>query len=862
MFRFASAFLLLAVGSSAYTVVEAQEVTLKDGKTKLSWADFANAVNNPSQIKGSASQEAIDALDTAKGNLKTAQDDAKKKADNLTAAKNALQVKEDSLSRWEKQISTYGGLLSGYNSTLATYQTDLTTHQAALSSLNTRLNTYSSDLTEEEKNYTMELPASLKTIIANARAFSDLIDAGEAGGKVYYKVTSKSGLFGKTTTTLTLAFTDAAPETTGWTEVNNVGLYQQFGLDPEYTTGALTNFSKLEVYLGNDYKSVVGSDVKAITGYSSSTAKENVVTLAVEVISELNLQESLKTKTYNNPSEIARLKGLINDLKTDSIPAANKKIEVTNNLISGVKGSVEKVKNLVEVTTAKINGYISAVAPKTTSEQNELKADVQAKQALKDEADALVAEKQKAVDAAQTAHDKSIADSAAAAFDNYKTVNLSGDVTVTAPIANYDGTIFGNGHIINLGENVANVFDVFKGQLGNVAVNGQFAKIPSGATFSKVVAWANNQGTYYNEEGVKTANIQTISELGYLARENYGVNFADKKIVALTEASKVYSITYYDTNSTTKHFVQKNGATLSNINGIVEVAANRFIKSETNDLTGANIFYNDNTCPEVVITDKQSFYCPVDLNAAKVSYNRAFAAGKNAVCLPFDFTSTLSDQVEFKCTFEKEDNERFWFRKIAEAINAYTPVLFEAKAAFTLPELNNITIKATPATQIVEDEGDPNDASKSFGLLKTATREEFAGYASNADRIYGLSDGVFKRAAGNAKYPALRLVVYSGQTAAPQQGPAKSLGSDEKGIGILEEDGTTAIEDVVATATELNVAGAQGEIIITSEIDFGKVGIYSIDGRLAAMPEVKAGTTNVNVASGLYIVMGKKVLVK
>lgn len=847
MFRFASAFLLLAVGSSAYTVAEAQEVTLKDGKTKLSWAAFANAVNNPSQIKGSASQEAIDALDGAKANLKAAQNVAKTKADDLTAAKNALQVKEDSLTMWQNQISTYSGLLSGYNSKLTTYQAELAT-------LNTQLSTYSSDLTEEEKNYTMELPASLKKIIANAREFSTLYSAGETGGKVFYKK-SASGFGGKSVT-LTLAFTEAAPETTGWTETNTIGLYEYLGIDTE----SVMKVNKLEVYLGSDYNAVMGSNVCTVSSYQGVT--EYVVQLAVNEITNLNLQESLKTKTYKNPSEIERLKGLINDLKTEKIPAAN-------NLISSVTGNVNKVNNLIEATTAKINAYIAPVAPKTTSVQNEMKADVQAKQALKDEADAVVAEKQKAVDDAQTAHDKSIADSAAAALDNYKTVQLNADITVAAAdlVGNFDGVIIGNGHVITLGESAASVFNNFSGTLSNVAVNGKFAASVAGAKFSNVAAW-NSVGAYYNEAGAKTDNIGTLSQLGYLVRDNFKADVANNKIVAMSTegVSPVYKLTVYNINSTPIVYVQESNGALLKDGAAYDIPANTFAKSETRDLKGvANIFFDDNTCESVVISDKNDFYCPVDLVAAKVSYNRNFAAGKQAVCLPFELTASTfgSDNVEYICRYDKEDEARFWFKKIGGAIPAYTPTLIHAKGAFTMAYITNVTIKATPASQITEDEGDVTDPSKGYGMLKKATRDEFNGVEYGYS-IFGLTtSGTFKRAADGVALPALRLVVsskYGPNTV--NGGPAKSLGTDEKGIGILEEDGTTAIEDVAANVAAVTVVGGQNEIIFTAEADYTKVGVYSIDGRLAATADIKAGTTSVNVPTGLYVVMGKKVLVK
>ncbi|MDE7407926.1 MAG: hypothetical protein K2M76_05845, partial [Muribaculaceae bacterium] len=70
------------------------------------------------------------------------------------------------------------------------------------------------------------------------------------------------------------------------------------------------------------------------------------------------------------------------------------------------------------------------------------------------------------------------------------------------------------------------------------------------------------------------------------------------------------------------------------------------------------------------------------------------------------------------------------------------------------------------------------------------------------------------------------------------------------------------IDNVELEGAMLDVVGAQGEIIITTEADYGKVEIYTVNGSVATVANVMAGTTTVNVPSGIYIVMGKKVMVK
>ena len=88
-------------------------------------------------------------------------------------------------------------------------------------------------------------------------------------------------------------------------------------------------------------------------------------------------------------------------------------------------------------------------------------------------------------------------------------------------------------------------------------------------------------------------------------------------------------------------------------------------------------------------------------------------------------------------------------------------------------------------------------------------------------------------------------------------------------IRILDEDGqditdvTTGIYNVSSSEMdEFEVIGGYGEIIFNTDADFGNVPVYSMEGKMVRMADIHAGTTRLNLDKGIYIVMGKKVMVK
>ncbi|MBD5242644.1 MAG: hypothetical protein HDS60_00970 [Barnesiella sp.] len=495
---------------------------------------------------------------------------------------------------------------------------------------------------------------------------------------------------------------------------------------------------------------------------------------------------------------------------------------------------------------------------------NAAQADLTAAQKTLTNANNTVTTTKATLDAAQASYDQTVS----AALNN---VTLTQDITAASAVtAAYAGTINAGNHILTAPAN-GSLFTRFTGELSNAAVNGAFATNFSGAHFANVASWNNGNGAYYDEQNNRTAYTD-IAEFGYAIRKNYGVDF-NGSIVAATLNTVVYKLTVAEVNSTSTQYVQYNNG-FSTPNGAYTLPVNRFAQSATTDIKDlkiANVYYGtNNDCASVVITDGQDFFCPVDVNAASITYNREFKKGMNSVCLPFAVETTDFNGVTALSTYDREADDKFWFNGVAGEVKANTPVLVicgENGGSLNMTTTGGV-VKKTDASQIAKG-ATASNGSTSYGTFKRVSADEFNG-AFNASTIYGLQGGEFHPAAVNganaATFPAFRMVVASA-TAATNAAPRYVGIVDEFGVDITEEllgsdNNNVAAIDGVEVTEAMSIVGGFGVITFTSAEDYGYVNVYSLDGKVAAAAEVVAGTTTVNVAKGLYIVEGQKVLVK
>ncbi|MDE6249298.1 MAG: hypothetical protein K2M29_06265 [Paramuribaculum sp.] len=532
--------------------------------------------------------------------------------------------------------------------------------------------------------------------------------------------------------------------------------------------------------------------------------------------------------------------------------AATQEIYITE----GPTDAYEKAQAAVDEQTTTNDGLLATL--------NSAKTDLTNAQKTLTTANNTVTSTKATLDAAQASYDQTVS----AALNN---VTLTQDITAASAVtAAYAGTINAGNHILTAPAN-GSLFTRFTGELSNAAVNGAFATNFSGAHFANVASWNNGNGAYYDEQNNRTAYTD-IAEFGYAIRKNYGVDF-NGSIVAATLNTVVYKLTVAEVNSTSTQYVQYNNG-FSTPNGAYTLPVNRFAQSATTDIKDlkiANVYYGtNNDCASVVITDGQDFFCPVDVNAASITYNREFKKGMNSVCLPFAVETTDFTGVTALSTYDREADDKFWFNSEAGEVKANTPLLVicgENGGSLNMTKTGGV-VKMTDASQIAKG-ATASNGSTSYGTFKRVSADGFNG-AFNASTIYGLQGGEFHPAKVNgsnaATFPAFRMVVASA-TAATSAAPRYVGIVDEFGVDITEnllgsDNNNVAAIDGVEAGEAMSIVGGFGVITFTSAEDYGYVNVYSLDGKVAAAAEVVAGTTTVNVAKGLYIVEGQKVLVK
>ncbi|MDE7463278.1 MAG: hypothetical protein K2M88_08975 [Muribaculaceae bacterium] len=900
------------------------DVVLNNGAGTVSWDDFAAVINGTKTVNGDVdsfkannpNDASVTALDDATTAYAAAQEAANTAAATVTTAETALNDAKTALAPYtakiteaEDALSKADAELAQWNTQLQGYNNDVTRYTGQVTNLTAQLDDAKDDLATAQKD--LDAATSYKSVETMDPDFKKIYDAaydyesaysnynfqtGEnnADINIWYKKVAVSRAQG-----IELAFVD--PNQEGWNQCKTISEFDEV-LFPE-TNPEGVSFARLYVYLGPIYTANKENRVDC--------GKPDINTLINDAIDGLNTVKASFTTTKNEPvynDEGGKLQQAVTDAQT--------KVETLTADRRTANANLATANQNVADTQAKIDGYTKTVGTDGKTQQQTLQDAVET--AKNNAADA-----EAAVTSAQETYDNAVADSAAkaeaataaeaavktaeagvqtaannAAKVNYNRVTLDGNVEANTAITaeTFSGTILGNGFTIT-NKSGKTLFDTFSGRMSNVAINGTFAEFTNGASFNNVAYWPgnNSNGAYYDEAGTRTA-YSDLGALGFETRDNgFGVNFSENALtsLAVNEGSKVYSFTVYNfttnnssadpiiSQSAPNYAVISNG-TINTAAGALSLPANTFAQSATDDVAGmglTNVFYgaaNNYVADDVVITDGQQFCSPVDLTAKALTYSRTFAASSNGeatmttVCLPFEISKDLDPAITAVCTFDKagvkDGKDIFWFTKKgdSETIGANTPaVLITNGNSFTLPEMENVAIAKTAKMIVSRESDNADDNSIAFGNFKRVGVGEFAGdYSAQMGQMYGLQGGVFKPAGEGSTFPAFRMVIKCEQLPTVAHAPRYIRILDEDGIDIT--DFTTGINNITSSddMTEFEVIGGVGEIIFNTEEDFGNVPVYSMEGKMVKMAEVYAGSTSVNVAKGIYIVMGKKVLVK
>lgn len=265
----------------------------------------------------------------------------------------------------------------------------------------------------------------------------------------------------------------------------------------------------------------------------------------------------------------------------------------------------------------------------------------------------------------------------------------------------------------------------------------------------------------------------------------------------------------------------KDGITSIDMRGTTtkDVDVNAMRGEHSNVLVFADEAYNANNivangnCANLVLTNAQSFATTEDFNAANVSITRPVFAGKNTMCLPFWVSkenlgaNTIATYVDNE---EKDGNTIINFEK-KDAVNANVPFIAQFDADSNEP----LTFTDKGVVNTPTEMGNPFTGTYTPG---------------SATDKYGLNaEGSFQKGGETAKINAFSayLTLTKSQEAKPI---LLAIGSEVTGINAA----------TIANGNET-------------------VKVYNLQGRLVATAK---SLNDLHLASGVYIVNNKKVIVK
>lgn len=222
-----------------------------------------------------------------------------------------------------------------------------------------------------------------------------------------------------------------------------------------------------------------------------------------------------------------------------------------------------------------------------------------------------------------------------------------------------------------------------------------------------------------------------------------------------------------------------------------------------------------------VLTDGATFFAPKEFTAESVTYLREFdatAGVKESVILPFAVPAESLNGHLYEFKVVKDGSALF--EELHSGLKAYTPYMVDASVPSLFEELTAVKVPATSGDVFEQTQGE----YKHSGVL-AATK--LASSVENTFYIY--KDGAFVKAEDEVLAP-FRTALSTMLTESPAQLKAE-FKEIETGLDSVEADCAAVVD------------------------------VYTLEGRLVRR-QVEAGKALQGLEKGIYIVGGKKVLVK
>ena len=369
--------------------------------------------------------------------------------------------------------------------------------------------------------------------------------------------------------------------------------------------------------------------------------------------------------------------------------------------------------------------------------------------------------------------------------------------------------------------------------------SSQEYQLVNGNSENAGTAWTTSRAIASAETYVGTSGKKGIAYKGWLKAEiSYTLASAGDLTISFKPSSntwtQIYDVRLFKTDAdgyaiqtsattdmTTTEVDLTSATTFSlfdlgvNKNALVKVGAGSAIANTE------NVINSDNTCAKLVLRDGAFDFGHTgsDFIASTVTYERSFdASEKSTVCLPFALTQDEANTLGEFYTLGSYDetNNRLSFTKVETGgVEAYKPYLFVPTSTATLGELSNKSIAATPSSLA-------QDGVSGADFIGTMAAQTLKSDATHT--LYGYSTaGEFVKIGDN-----------NGAHINPFRAYIRISGTNSaRSLTISFDVDVTGIEDAVQSSK------------------FKVQSYYDLQGRCVANP-----------AKGLYIVNGKKVIVK
>lgn len=261
-----------------------------------------------------------------------------------------------------------------------------------------------------------------------------------------------------------------------------------------------------------------------------------------------------------------------------------------------------------------------------------------------------------------------------------------------------------------------------------------------------------------------------------------------------------------------------------------------------------NVVKNGVALTDIVITDGKPLCVPSAFTASKVSYTRSVSGQWGTIVFPTVLTSNVNDNgiQYYRLDSKSEDGNVLYFYEV-NMLQANKP------GAFIASKIGNVEFVGGNA--IVNETGAVGEevkaASNVDGWNLVGAYQQVK-YTSDLDTKYYISGDQFRTAS-----KSLTINPFRAYFDAKGAGP----GAKNIAIGLYGDDEATRVSEITGKPT-LAVFTGKGYVTLQSVGD-NDVKVYGVSGNLVGKYNMKANeSATINLPAGVYVVGGKKVLVK